>query len=195
MNIEQELTFLSDCRAAENVKIYCRDGVISTHKLLVASNSDFLKSLLKDQSDCDEVTIFLPDFFSLFVRKSLCGLKCDKEFDSILKLSKVESDFNIIEPKVKLETDAWVDGDDLGFSCDLDTLKYESPASYKNVDKKSFSSSKSSSKVDEKKMLRCYPSGTSKEEKRKHRSEVMKLYVQASEDMKKYDLIFSVSKH
>ena len=62
-------------------------------------------------------------------------------------------------------------------------------------DKKSFSSSKSSSKVDEKKMLRCYPSGTSKEEKRKHRSEVMKLYVQASEDMKKYDLIFSVSTH
>ena len=187
MNIEQELAFLSDCRTAENVKIYCRDGVISTHKLLVASNSDFLKSLLKDQSDCDEVTIFLPDFFSLFVRKSLCGLKCDKEFDSILKLSKVESDFNIIEPKVKLETDAWGEGDDLGF--------YESPASYKNVDKKSFSSSKSSSKVDEKKMLRCYPSGTSKEEKRKHRSEVMKLYVQASEDMKKYDLIFSVSTH
>ena len=44
-----------------NVTIVCSDGIIHTHKIVVASASDFIKTLLSDIPVGDEVTLYLPD--------------------------------------------------------------------------------------------------------------------------------------
>ena len=53
---------LEDSVAVSNVKIICSDGVIVTHKIVVATASSFIKVLMKKIPDGDDVSIFLPEF-------------------------------------------------------------------------------------------------------------------------------------
>ena len=53
--------FLQRCQAVSNLTVVCSDGVIFSHKLLAASASDFIKSLLSEVPPHDEVTLYLPD--------------------------------------------------------------------------------------------------------------------------------------
>ena len=54
--------FHSDCRHASNASIICEDGVIFTHKLVLATVSELLEQMLSDVPAADEVTIYLKTF-------------------------------------------------------------------------------------------------------------------------------------
>ena len=65
--------FFQDCDSHANVTIVCRNGVIKTHKLILANLSKFTESLMKDVPASDEVTLYLRHFTTLevdlFLRK------------------------------------------------------------------------------------------------------------------------------
>ena len=56
-----EWNLLNESSSMTNVTIVCSDGIIHTHKIVVASVSDFIKTLLSDIPVGDEVTLYLPD--------------------------------------------------------------------------------------------------------------------------------------
>ena len=64
-------TILEDSEHVSNVRIVCVDGVIISHKIIVASVSNFIKNIITDIPTNDEVTIFLPDFRKIEVEKCL----------------------------------------------------------------------------------------------------------------------------
>ena len=53
---------LKDSENVTNIKIVCSDGVIYTHKIIIASISNFIKQLLLNIPVGDQVVLFLPDF-------------------------------------------------------------------------------------------------------------------------------------
>ena len=55
------MEMLEECSSMTNVTIVCCDGIIHTHKIVVASASDFIKTLLSDIPVGDEITLYLPD--------------------------------------------------------------------------------------------------------------------------------------
>ena len=59
--------FFEDCDSVANVTIVCLDGLINTHKLMLANVSKFTENLIKDIPAADEVTIYLRQFTSLDV--------------------------------------------------------------------------------------------------------------------------------
>ena len=56
-----EWNLLNESSSMTNVTIICSDGIIHTHKIVVASASDFIKTLLSDIPVGDEITLYLPD--------------------------------------------------------------------------------------------------------------------------------------
>ena len=73
---------LSASSASCNVTIVCSDGTILSHKIIVATASDFLKRLMRDTDDKGEdITILLPDFNKDEVKNlfSLESLQCAKK--------------------------------------------------------------------------------------------------------------------
>ena len=50
------------CQPVSNVSLVCRDGVVYTHKIVLASVSGFVKTLLSDIPTGDHVSVFMPDF-------------------------------------------------------------------------------------------------------------------------------------
>ena len=54
--------FHSDCRHVSNASIICEDGVIFTHKLVLATISKLLEKVLSDIPAADEVTFYLKTF-------------------------------------------------------------------------------------------------------------------------------------
>ena len=54
--------FHSDCRHVSNASIICEDGVIFTHKLVLATISKLLEQILSDIPAADEVTFYLKAF-------------------------------------------------------------------------------------------------------------------------------------
>ena len=65
---------LQDCKSLENVTIVCSDGIIHTHKIIVASASDFIKHLLSEVPVGDEITLYLPDYDKCSVEELLDGI-------------------------------------------------------------------------------------------------------------------------
>ena len=51
-----------NCQPVSNVSLVCRDGVVYSHKIVLASVSGFVKTLLSDIPTGDHVSVFLPDF-------------------------------------------------------------------------------------------------------------------------------------
>ena len=74
---------LEDSEHVSNVRIVCVDGVIISHKIIVASVSNFIKDIITDIPTNDEVTIFLPDFHKDEVEKYLSVLKSAKREEDI----------------------------------------------------------------------------------------------------------------
>ena len=61
VSVSKKMDMFEECSSMTNVTIVCSDGIIHTHKIVVATASDFIKHLLSDIPVGDEVTIFLPD--------------------------------------------------------------------------------------------------------------------------------------
>ena len=54
-----------------NVNLVCRDGVVYSHKIVLASVSGFVETLLRDIPVGDDVGVFLSDFSKKEVNKLL----------------------------------------------------------------------------------------------------------------------------
>ena len=50
------------CQPVSNVSLVCRDGVVYSHKIVLASVSGFVETLLRDIPVGDDVGVFLSDF-------------------------------------------------------------------------------------------------------------------------------------
>ena len=66
------------CQPVSNVSLVCRDGVVYTHKIVLASVSGFVKTLLSDIPVGDHVSVFLPDFFTKDVENFLQNIILNK---------------------------------------------------------------------------------------------------------------------
>ena len=54
--------FLLNCSKFTNCQIICSDGVLHTHKLLLAASGSFIFHLLEDVPVCEDVSLLLVDF-------------------------------------------------------------------------------------------------------------------------------------
>jgi len=71
---------VESCPSVSNLTVVCRDGVLSTHKIVAATASDYLKSLLCELPAADEVTLYLPDFSENKVRVLLASDTGNSDF-------------------------------------------------------------------------------------------------------------------
>ena len=83
-----------------NTKIVCKDGIISSHKILVASTSKFIKNIMLDANiDDEDMTLILPDFtnneVNEMLKKVLNGNYC----------APVTEEVNIVKQELEEEFD------------------------------------------------------------------------------------------
>ena len=71
--------FHIECRPVSNASIICGDGVIFTHKLILANISKLLENILKDIPPADEVTIYLKIFSKRDVEQFLFDISMNRE--------------------------------------------------------------------------------------------------------------------
>jgi len=62
---------IDSCQEVSNVTLVCCDGVLHSHKIMIAVVSDFMNDLIKPIPAADNVTIYLPDFRTENVRSVL----------------------------------------------------------------------------------------------------------------------------
>ena len=138
--------FLSDCRQVSNASVLCADGVIFTHKLVLAHISNLMKTTLKEIPPADEATIYLKDFskeeVELFMSDASLG-KVSRNPDLLLLLGdksvspvKAVSD-NFLTPSSKLEVIIKAENEDdwdteKHISFDTNLYHSESPRDSKN---------------------------------------------------------------
>jgi len=65
------IELLKDSESVTNVTIVCSDGVIYSHKIIVASVSDLIKDVIGNIPAEDDVTLLLPDFGTSHVQDLL----------------------------------------------------------------------------------------------------------------------------
>ena len=70
------------CKPVSNVNLVCRDGVVYSHKIVLASVSDFVKTLLSDIPVGDDISVFLPDFSKKEVNKFLENILLKRKSDN-----------------------------------------------------------------------------------------------------------------
>ena len=84
--------FHSDCSQVSSASIICEDGVIFTHKLILASMSRLMEDILRDIPAADEVTLYLTSYSKLKVTEFLSDVlqknECSEQelgliFDSV----------------------------------------------------------------------------------------------------------------
>ena len=88
---------LLNTRKVSNVSIICSDGHLDTHKIVVASASQFIKQLMVPIPTGDEITILLPDYKREHVEQILHSVVSSSKADEFASLgSKVKPEVNSI---------------------------------------------------------------------------------------------------
>jgi len=92
------------CKPVSNVNLVCRDGVVYSHKIVLGSVSDFVKTLLSDIPVGDDVTVFLPDFSKKEVNKFLENILLKRRSDNhdlcaVLHYFQSENEEELMEEK------------------------------------------------------------------------------------------------
>ena len=64
-------TLLSKCQRVSNVTVKCQDGLVSSHKIVLAGVSPFIKHILAQIPVGDDVTVIMPSFTAGDVQKFL----------------------------------------------------------------------------------------------------------------------------
>ena len=102
-------TFHSACSQVSNASIICEDGVISTHKLILANMSRLMMDILRDIPAADEVTLYLKPFSKIKVQTFLSNVLQKKDCNEI-ELCSIFDIKNHTSP-IKKEKD-----DEIGFT-------------------------------------------------------------------------------
>ena len=76
------MELLDGHESVANCSLVCQDGIILSHKLVIASISKFLKNILSDIPVGDDVSIYFPDFKMSHIRDQIrVSLDNEGEFD------------------------------------------------------------------------------------------------------------------
>ena len=75
----EQCMLLENSTGVTNTKIVCKDGIISSHKILVASTSEFIKNIMRDIPCNDDITLILPDFEQSEMIQILSKVFCNEE--------------------------------------------------------------------------------------------------------------------
>ena len=97
--------FLGACGHTENVSIICRDGVLRTHKLVLANISKFMEDILKDIPTGDEATIYLTDIGMTDIEYFLQNAASDKSNLHQELASLFAIDISLVVPKQEIHED------------------------------------------------------------------------------------------
>ena len=62
IHTQSNVDFLHEFESFSNLTIVCSDGMLHSHKVVIASISSYIKQLLSRFPLGDEVTLYLPDF-------------------------------------------------------------------------------------------------------------------------------------
>ena len=63
---------LPECQSMTNVSLVCEDGVVTSHKIIVAGISEFIRGLMEEAIPSnDPVTIIMPDFETIIVERMI----------------------------------------------------------------------------------------------------------------------------
>ena len=95
---------IQDSEQLSNVTIVCEDGIVTSHKIIVASISNFIKDIISDIPVGDDITIYLLDCKSESVKNYLQSITFgetfnDRELDKVfignhfVKTEQDEQDF------------------------------------------------------------------------------------------------------
>ena len=68
---------LNNCQRLSNVTLRCQDGLVSSHKVILAVVSPFIRRLVASIPVGDKVTVIMPDFVSSEVQSFLVALMED----------------------------------------------------------------------------------------------------------------------
>ena len=92
--------FHSDCRHVSDASIICEDGVIFTHKLVLAAVSELLEQILSDIPAADEVTLYLKTFEKSKVEEFFKDLLHKKDFTNteLCTIFGVNRSFEPLDP-------------------------------------------------------------------------------------------------
>ena len=179
--------FLEACGHTENVSIICRDGVLRSHKLVLANISKFMEEILKDIPTADEATIYLTDISKTDIEHFLQNAASDKsnlnrELESLFAI-----DISTIVPKQEIYEDKNSSPDEFPIRINIksSTVKYENdPVKENEGFEGDASDSKPKSKV--RKQYRYYDNKyLDKKERTEKALAALKRY---------YNLIFSAEK-
>ena len=124
--------FYQDCDNVANVTIVCRDGLINTHKLILANISEFAENLIKDIPAADEVTLYLHQFTTLSVNLFLREPENDPELSTIfgrdLLSSNLKTEENAKNSSISLcKTEIYAEEDKEFDNLETESLKFENP--------------------------------------------------------------------
>ena len=61
-SIQSNVEVIREFESFSNLTIICSDGLLHSHKVVIASISSYIKQLLSEFPLGDEVTLYLPDF-------------------------------------------------------------------------------------------------------------------------------------
>ena len=125
--------FYQDCDNVANVTIVCRDGLLKTHKLILANISEFLENLIKDVPAADDVTIYLRQFTTLGVHLFLREPDSDPELSTLFGIrdplsSNLKNEENEKNSSFSICKTEQSGEDDIGFDhLEPESLKFDNP--------------------------------------------------------------------
>merc|ERR1712155_310769 len=101
--LENILQYLSSCsESSTDVTIYCSDGTVAAHKLVLASLSKMLFKVFKCQDHEEDTSVMLPDFTVAHVSSYFAGIlrKFDvSEQPQYLNISNVLGVIPMLNPR------------------------------------------------------------------------------------------------
>ena len=124
--------FYQDCDNVANVTIVCRDGLLNTHKLILANISELTEKLIKEIPAADEVTLYLHQFSTLGVNLFLREPENDPELSTIfgrdLLSSNLKTEENAKNSSISLcKTEIYAEEDKEFDNLETESLKFENP--------------------------------------------------------------------
>ena len=125
--------FYQDCDNVANVTIVCRDGLLKTHKLILANISEFSENLIKDVPAADDVTIYLRQFTTLGVHLFLREPDSDPELSTLFGIrdplsSNLKNEENEKNSSFSICKTEHSGEDDIGFDHLVpESLKFDNP--------------------------------------------------------------------
>ena len=91
-------TLIQECQLVSNVSVLCKDGLVNTHKIVLAGISDFIKDILAEIPVGDQATLFMPNFKSEDLEKFL-SLSINTKSKNLKQNVDISRAFGISTPK------------------------------------------------------------------------------------------------